>query len=149
MDVAVEVDQEAVEKARAEAVAEMQAKVDAAEKQRKEAEQKRKEAEKALSDAKKEAGANAAIFSRAEKAEAELAEARRQLEAVEKASAKAAISADADLAAFNLLFDQHQTGLNKMRGILLKYRGKGDTETADKLSRAMLAYSDVVRRCAE
>ena len=149
MDVAAEVDQEAVEKARAEAVAEMQAKVDAAEKQRKEAEQKRKEAEKALSDAKKEAGANAAIFSRAEKAEAELAEARRQLEAVEKASAKAAISADAALAAFNLLFDQHQTGLNKMRGILLKYRGKGDTETADKLSRAMLAYSDVVRRCAE
>ena len=73
VDVAVEVDWETVEKARAEAIAGMQAKVDAAE-------QKRKEAEKALSDAKKEAGANAAILSRAEKAEAELAEARRQLD---------------------------------------------------------------------
>lgn len=149
VDVAVEVDREAVEKARAEAVAEIQQKLTWAEKERDRAEKELLKATKALDAAKKTAGANAAILSRAEKAEAELAEARRQLDAAAKAGAKAAISTDADLAAFNLLFDQHQTGLNKMRGILLKYRGKGDTETADKLSRAMLAYSDAVRRCAE
>lgn len=148
VDVAVEVDQEAVEQARKEAVAGMQAKVDAAEKARKEAEQKRKDAEKALADAKKEAGANAAILSRAEKAEAELAEARRQLEAAAKSGAQSAIGSDGDLASFKLLFDQAQTLTNQMHGILLKVRGK-DTESAGKLQKAMLAFSESVRRCAE
>ena len=148
VDVAVEVDRKALEKARKEAVAEMQAKVDAAEKARKEAEQKRKDAEKALADAKKEAGANAAILSRAEKAEAELAEARRQLEAAAKSGAQSAIGSDGDLASFKLLFDQAQTLTNQMHGILLKVRGK-DTESAGKLQKAMLAFSESVRRCAE
>ena len=148
VDVAVEVDQEAVEKARKEAIAGMQAKVDAAEKQRKEAEQKRREAEKALSDAKKEAGANAAILSRAEKAEAELAEARRQLDAAAKSGAQSAIGSDGDLASFKLLFDQAQTLANQMHGILLKVRGK-DMDSAGKLQKALLAFSDNVRRCAE
>lgn len=148
VDVAVEVDQEAVEQARKEAIAGMQAKVDAAEKARKEAEQKRKDAEKALADAKKEAGANAAILSRAEKAEAELAEARRQLEAAAKSGAQSAIGSDGDLASFKLLFDQAQTLTNQMHGILLKVRGK-DAESAGKLQKAMLAFSENVRRCAE
>lgn len=148
VDVAVEVDREAVEKARAEAVAEMQVKVDAAERQRKKAEQRRKDAEKALSDAKKEAGANAAILSRAEKAEAELAEARRQLEAAAKSGAQSAIGSDGDLASFKLLFDQAQTLANQMHGILLKVRGK-DMDSAGKLQKALLAFSDNVRRCAE
>ncbi len=150
VDVAVEtvVDQEAVEKARAEAVAEMQAKVDAAEQQCKEAERKRKEAEKALSDAKKEAGANAAILSRAEKAEAELAEARRQLEAAAKSGARAAIGSDGDFASFKLLFDQAQAQVNQMHGLLLKIRGR-DAEAAGKFQKALLALADAVRRCAE
>lgn len=148
VDVAVEVDREAVEKARAEAVAEMQAEVDAAEAARKEAEKKHKEAEKALADAKKQAGANAAILSRAEKAEAELAEVRRQLEAAAKSGAQSAIGSDGDLTSFKLLFDQAQTLTNQMHGILLKVRGK-DTESAGKLQKAMLAFSDNVRRCAE
>lgn len=148
VDVAVEVDREAVEKARAEAVAEMQVKVDAAERKRKKAEQRRKDAEKALSDAKKEAGANAAILSRAEKAEAELAEARRQLEAAAKSGAQSAIGSDGDLASFKLLFDQAQTLANQMHGILLKVRGK-DMDSAGKLQKALLAFSDNVRRCAE
>lgn len=60
VDVAVEtvVDQETVEKARKEAVAEMQARVDQAEKARREAEAKRLEAEKALLKATKELTAN-------------------------------------------------------------------------------------------
>ena len=146
VDVAVEVDREAVEKARAEAVAGMQAKVDAAESARKEAEDRRKDAEKALSKAKKEA--NAAILSRAEKAEAELAEARRQLEAAAKSGAQSAIGSDGDLASFKLLFDQAQTLANQMHGILLKVRGK-DMDSAGKLQKALLAFSDNVRRCAE
>ena len=150
VDVAVEtvVDPEAVEKARAEAVAEMQAKVDAAERQRKEAEQRRKDAEKALSDAKKEAGANAAILARAEKAEAELAEARRQLDAAVKAEKASVVNQNGDLAMFNVLFSQTQEQVNKMHGLRLKL-GKADGELDGKLKAAINALADAVRRCAE
>lgn len=148
VDVAVEVDQKAVEKAKAEAIAGMQAKVDAAEKQRKEAEQKRKEAEKALSDAKKEAGANAAILSRAEKAEAELAEARRQLDAAAKAESASIVNQNGDLAMFNVLFSQTQDQVNKMHGLRLKL-GKDDGDLDTRLKTAINALADAVRRCAE
>ena len=148
VEVAVEVDQAAVEKARAEAIAEMQGKVDRAEASRKEAEKKRKEAEQALGEAKKQAGANAAILSRAEKAEAELAEARRQLEAAARSGVQSAIGSDGDLASFKLLFDQAQSLTNQMHGILLKVRGK-DMDSAGKLRKALLAFSDNIRRCAE
>lgn len=148
MDVAVEVDREAVEKARAEAIAEMQANVDQAVAARKEAEKKRREAEKALSDAKKQAGANAAILSRAEKAEAELAEARRQLDAAAKSGAQSAIDSDGDLASFKLLFDQAQSQVNQLHGLLLKIRGR-DEAAAGKFRKALLALADAVRRCAE
>ncbi len=148
VEVAVEVDQEAVEKAKAEAIAGMQAKVDAAEKQRKEAEQKRKEAEKALSDAKKEAGANAAILSRAERAEAELAEARRQLDAAARAEKASVVNQNGDLAMFNVLFSQTQEQVNKMHGLRLKI-GKDDGELDGKLKAAINALADAVRRCAE
>ena len=148
VEVAVEVDQEAVEQARADAVAEMQAKVDAAEKQRKEAEQKRKEAEKALSDAKKEAGANAAILSRAKRAETELAEARRQLDAAARAEKASVVNQNGDLAMFNVLFSQTQEQVNKMHGLRLKI-GKDDGELDGKLKAAINALADAVRRCAE
>lgn len=148
VEVAVEEDQKAVEKARKEAIAEMQAKVDAAEKARKEAEQKRKDAEKALADAKKEAGANAAILSRAEKAEAELAEVRRQLEAAARAEKAAAVNQNGDLALFNVIFNQTQEGINKMHGLRMKL-GKADEALDKKLKTAINALADAVRRCAE
>lgn len=155
VDVAVEVDQEAVEAARAEAIAEMLGEVDKLEKalkfatqQTKEVEAQKKKYEDALENAKKEAGANAAILARAEKAEAELAEARRQLDAAAKSGAQSAIGSDGDLASFKLLFDQAQTLANQMHGILLKVRGK-DMDSAGKLQKALLAFSDNVRRCAE
>lgn len=160
VDVAVEtvVDQEAVEKARAEAIAEMQAKVDAAE-------QRRKDAEKALAEAKKQAGANAAILSRAEKAEAEkkpledalkkaeadLAETRRQLEEAGKAGDAgdaALVNANPDLAMFNVLFSQTQAQVNQMHGLRLKL-GKDDGELDGQLKAAISALADMVRRCAE
>lgn len=148
VDVAVEVDQAAVDKARAAAVAEMQVKVDQAEAARKEAEKKRKEAETALSEAKKQAGANAVILSRAERAEAELAEARRQLDAVAKAESASLVNQNGDLAMFNVLFSQTQEQVNKMHGLRLKL-GKDDGELDGKLKAAISALADAVRRCAE
>ena len=148
VDVAVEVDQAAVDKARAAAVAEMQVKVDQAEAARKEAEKKRKEAETALSEAKKQAGANAVILSRAERAEAELAEARRQLDAVAKAESASLVNQNGDLAMFNVLFSQTQEQVNKMHGLRLKL-GKDDGELDGKLKAAISALADAGRRCAE
>lgn len=152
VDVAVEVDQEAVEKAglmaRAKAIAEMQSKVDAAEKARKEAEDKRKAAEKDLAEAKKQAGANAAILSRAERAEAELAEVRRQLEAAAKAESASIVNQNGDLAMFNVLFSQTQEQVNKMHGLRMKL-GKDDEALDGKLKTAINALADAVRRCAE
>lgn len=148
VDVAVEVDQKAVDVARAEAIAEMQTKVDQAEAARKEAEKKRKEAEKALGEAKKQAGANAAILSRAEKAEAELAEARRQLEAAAKAESASIVNQNGDLAMFNVLFSQTQDQVNKMHGLRLKL-GKDDGDLDEKLKTAINSLADAVRRCAE
>ena len=84
VDVAVEtvVDQEAVEKARAEAVAEMKDKLDRAKAAKEKAEEKRKAAEEAL------------------------ASAQDQLERLRKEDKRAELSADKDLAQFELLFGQ-------------------------------------------
>lgn len=141
VEVAVEVDQEAVEQARADAVAEMQAKVDAAEKQR-------KEVETALIKVKKQAWANAAILSRAEKAEAELAEARRQLDAAARAEKASVVNQNGDLAMFNVLFSQTQEQVNKMHGLRLKI-GKDDADKDEGLKAAFIALSDMIRRYAE
>lgn len=150
VDVAVQtvVDEEALKKARAEAVTEMNVKLDQANAALKTAEAKRKTAERALAEAKKQADANASILSRAEKAEAELADVRRQLEAAVKASAQSAIGSDGDFASFKLLFNQTQTQVNQLHGLLMKIRGR-DAEAAEKLQNALLALADAVRRCAE
>lgn len=126
VDVAVmAVDKEALEKAKSEAVSEMQAKVDKAVEARKKAEEKRKAAEDAL------------------------AEAQRKLEAIRVEERKAIISGDKDLATFELLFAQVQEQINKLHGLLLKVRGRGDMELVGKLQNALQALSDATRRCAE
>ena len=126
VEVAVmQVDQEALDKARAEAVAGMQEKLDKALAGKKKAEEKRKAAEEAL------AAANA------------------KLEAAQSAERKAVIAGDKDLAAFELLFSQAQEQINKLHGMLLKVRGRGDTDLSGKLQKALLALSDLTRRCAE
>ena len=126
VEVAVEtvVDPEALEKAREEAVAEMQAKLDKAREAKKRAEDRQKIAEDALEQA------------------------RLQLEEQAKAEKKAALGADKDLAQFELLFDQAQETVNKMRGILMKVRGR-DEASAGKLVNAMKALAAAVGRCAE
>lgn len=150
MDVAVEpvVDEEAVKKAREDAIAEMKAKVDKAEAARKAAEDKRKTAEAALADAKAQAEANAGEKARAEKAEAALAEARRALAAAEKTAKASVVNANPDLAMFNVLFDQLQEQVNKMHGLRMKL-GKDNEILDGQLKNALNALSDMVRRCAE
>ena len=125
VEVAVEVDQKALEETRREAVAQMQAKVDKVAEARKKAEEQRK------------------------KAEEELAVARQQLEAARQTERQAVISGDKDLALFELLFSQGNEAVNKLHGLLLKVRGRGDMELAGKLQKALLALADVTRRCAE
>ena len=126
VEVAVEtvVDPEAIEKAKAEAVAEIKAKLDKAREAKKRAEDRQKIAEDALEQA------------------------RLQLEEQAKAEKKAAMGADKDLAQFELLFDQAQETVNKMRGILMKVRGR-DEASAGKLVNAMKALAAAVERCAE
>ena len=125
VEVAVEVDQGALQEARREAETRMQAKVDKAAEAQKKAEEQRK------------------------KAEEELAAVRQQLEATRQTERQAVISGDKDLALFELLFSQGNEAVNKLHGLLLKVRGRGDTELAGKLQKALLALADVTRRCAE
>lgn len=125
VEVAVEVDQKALEEARREAETRMQAKVDKAAEAQKKAEEQRK------------------------KAEEELAAVRQQLEATRQTERQAVISGDKDLALFELLFSQGNEAVNKLHGLLLKVRGRGDIELAGKLQKALMALADVTRRCAE
>lgn len=126
VEVAVmEVDQEVLDRAKREAVADMQAKVDKATEARKKAEEKRK------------------------KAEEDLEALRRQLAAAQQAERRAVIAGDKDLATFELLFSQGSETVNKLHGLLLKVRGRGDQELAEKLQKALLALADLTRRCAE
>lgn len=125
VDVAVEtvVDQEAIDKARAEAVAGMQDKLDRAKAAKEKAEEKRKAAEEAL------------------------AAAQEQLERLRKEDKRAELSADKDLAQFELLFGQAQETVNKMHGILLKVKSR-DEDAAGRLGKALKALAEAVGRCA-
>ena len=125
VDVAVEtvVDQQAVEQARAEAVAGMQDKLDRAKAAKEKAEEKRKAAEEALADA------------------------REQLERLRKEEKRSELSSDKDLAQFELLFGQAQETVNKMHGILMKVKSR-DEDAAGRLGKALRALAEAVGRCA-
>lgn len=127
VDVAVEtvVDPEAIAKARAEAIAEMQDKLDKAKERQKKAEERAKESQAAL----------------------ELAQA--QLQDSERARKNALLSSDEDMAAFKLLFQQVQEQVNKMRGILLKLRDRSDPAAAQGVEKALRALAEGIGRCAE
>lgn len=127
VEVAVETvtDPKALEKARAEAVAEMQAKLDKAKERQKKAEAQAKEAQAAL-----------------ELAQSELKES-------ERARKNAVLASDEDMATFQVLFQQAQEQANKMRGILLKLRGRPDPTAAQGVEKALRALSEVIGRCAE
>ena len=126
VEVAVEqvADPAAIEKARAEAVAEMQKKLDKAREAKNQAEAKRKNAEEALEQV------------------------RLQLEEQAREEKKAALGSDKDLAAFEVFFTQAQEIVDKMHGILLKVRGR-DQDAANRLEKAIRALSEAAGRCAE
>ncbi len=127
VDVAVETvaDPEALEKARAEAIAEMQAKLDKAKERQKKAEAQAKEAQ------------------------VDLAQVKTQLQESERARKNAVLASDEDMATFQVLFQQAQDQANKMRGILLKLRGRTDPTAAQGVEKALRALSEVIGRCAE
>ena len=127
VEVAVETvaDPEALEKARAEAIAEMQAKLDHAKDRQRKAEAQAKEAQAAL-----------------ERAQSELKES-------ERARKNAVLASDEDMATFQVIFQQAQDQANKMRGILLKLRGRADQTAAKGVEKALRALSEVIGRCAE
>ena len=127
VEVAVEtvVDQEAIDKARADAIAEMQAKLDKAKEAKKKAEEQRQDAEVAL------------------------AEVRRKLEEQAKAGKKAAMAGDKELAQFEVLFNQGQELANKLRGLLIKARAREAKSAAQGMEKALRALADAIGRCAE
>ena len=126
VEVAVEtvVDPEAIEKARAEAVAGMQDKLDKAREAKAKADERRKQAEASVEILKK------------------------SIDEMERKEKKATLGADKDLAQFEVLFDQTQSNVYKMQGILLKVRGRDET-AAGKLCKAIRALAEAVGRCAE
>ena len=127
VEVAVEtvVDPEAIEKAKAEAVAEIKAKLDKAREAKAKADEKRKQAEASVEILKK------------------------SLENMERNEKKAALGSDKDVAQFEVLFNQGQELANKMRGLLLKARGREDPSAAQGMEKALTALAEAVRRCAE
>lgn len=146
VEVAVEVDAAAVEAARKEAEAAMQAKLDKAKKAQTKAEEARKAAEDAKAKIQREleqarADAQAAL----EKA---VAEGQAIRERAEKAEKRAAMAGNEDMALFRTLFDQAQETVNKMSGVLLKFRSK-NPPVAENLSKALLALSEKIKEAAE
>lgn len=127
VEVAVEtvVDQEAIEKATAAAVADLKAKLEKAKERQQKAEAQAKEAQNAL----------------------ELAQV--QLHDAERARKNAVLASDEDMATFQVLFQQAQEQANKMRGILLKLRGRPDSTAAQGVEKALRALAEVIGRCAE
>lgn len=127
VEVAVETvaDPEALEKARAEAMAEMQGKLDRAKERQKRAEAQAKEAQ------------------------ADLERTQAQLQDSERARKNAVLASDEDMATFQVLFQQAQDQANKMRGILLKLRGRADQTAAQGVEKALRALAEMIGRCAE
>ena len=127
VDVAVEtvVDQAAINKARADAIAEMQEKLD-----------KAKETAAKARDKQKQAEASVEVL-------------KRSLEERDKSEKKAAIAGDKELAQFEVLFNQGQELANKLHGLLLKARGRDDQTAAHGMEKALKALAAAIGRCAE
>ena len=52
------------------------------------------------------------------------------------------------MAQFEVFFSQAQDTANKMRGLLLKARGREDQTAAQGMEKAMRALADAIGRCA-
>lgn len=143
VDVAVEVDQEAIDNVRDETRAKVESEFKAA----------RAEAGRQVSEAN---AAAAAVKTELQKKQREVEDlqfeldlAKKRLAAKSEPANPSPLSTDADLAQFKLLFDQAQNIVNQMRGLLLRVRGRGDKEKAGSLAAALKALAENVGRCAE
>lgn len=127
VEVAVEtvVDQDAIDKARADAIAEMQEKLD-----------KAKEAAAKARDKQKQAEASVEIL-------------KRSLEEQAKVEKKAAMAGDKELAQFDVFYDQVKETGNKMHGLLIKARGREDKTVAQVMENALRYLAEAFGRCAE
>lgn len=127
VEVAVEtvVDQAAVDKARADAIAEMQAELD-----------KAKEAESKAKDKQKQA-------------EAAVEELKRSMEEQSKAEKKASMTGDVEMAQFDAFYGQVKEMGNKMNDLLIKARDKEDKTVAHVMEKAMQYLAEAFGRCAE
>lgn len=153
VDVAVEVDEEAVEAARKSAVAEMTEKADKAKADAKKAKSDRKAAEEALADVQRQLDELKAKEPQVREltqdeiqtmtAEAVSKARAEDLERV-KALEKQLASADGDVAAFRVHYEAWQDHYNKMSGYLTKITSQ-EPERADKLHMAVKA---VIERMA-
>lgn len=135
VDVAVEADPAAIEAARKEAEAAMQAKLDKAKKAQEKAQAQVMEINGALQRAKMER----------EDALTELEKLREQAKLAEK---RAALAGNEDLVLFRTIFDQAQEQVNKLGGVLMKFRNK-DPEKAEGLVKAMLALAEKIKGVAQ
>lgn len=130
VEVAVQVDEAAVEAARREAEAAMRDKLGRAKAAEKKAREDLMELNSAL-----------------QRARMEREDALQRLDAMQRAEKRAAMASNEDLMLFRMLFDQAQEQINKMGGVLMKVRGK-DPEKAAGLSRALLALAENIRGVA-
>ena len=120
VQVAVEVDEKAVEAARKEAKAEMQAKVDQAKAKFRDAEAARDQVTKQLEDLQRR---------------------------LDEAEVQSKAESNQDLLQFNMVFQDTQAKVNQLRGVLLKIQGK-DATLATRLRQAILALSEAVKEAA-
>lgn len=120
-----------------------QARQEGLEQARKEAAEQIEKSKEALKKAReKEKAAREQLQKLQETAE----QAKRQAEEAKKTAAAAD---NRELATFQVLFDQVQGLVNKMGAVRRELEKKGDSETAGKLARAMLALAEAIRKEAE
>ena len=73
---------------------------------------------------------------------------KKELEAASAAAGPSRTGGDQDLAMFHVVFNQVQSQINQLNGLLLKVRGR-DVELAEKLRQALCALADAVKGVAE
>ena len=153
VDVAVEADPAALEQARQEVEEAMQDKVDRATAARDAALQKRYDLEKDLQTAQEKAQAQVKELNSAlQRVKMEREDALKELEGLREqaklAEKRAALAGNEDLVLFRTLFDQAQEQVNKLGGVLIKFRNK-DPEKAEGLAKAMVALSERIKEVAQ
>lgn len=141
VEVAVEVDQAAIDKAVEEASANLQTQLDAVKEDRAAEIDKLTRHLQTVMAEKEQADQALATANR------QLADAQAKLEEAQKP--KDTAQQDKELAEFEFYFNQAQETANKLHGMLLKARSRGDTNTAEKLKKAMKALGEAIGRAAE